>query len=171
MNIENSTPSFNGFSPNLMLAAVALSSKTMEFHKKEIALLSEHVWDLKLSYLKEKEKMHCSCSAAIYVNVPHHLCSHRPLRSLCTRWCWPYSEGARSCFRWKLHPSSQAWPLLSTSNRGKTVIAKCGNSTTLTDARETANASNGCYNVNVICAQKFPGQLGLYLWVYIRWRI
>ena len=27
---------------------------------------------------------------------------------------------------WKLHPSSQAWPLLSTSNRGETAIAKCG---------------------------------------------
>ena len=34
---------------------------------------------------------------------------------------------ARSCFRWKLHPSSEAWPLLSTSNRGETAIDKCGN--------------------------------------------
>ena len=52
-----------------------------------------------------------------HVNFPHHLYSHWPLRnSLHGRWrCW------------KLHPSSQAWPLLSTSNRGETGIAKCGN--------------------------------------------
>ena len=42
-------------------------------------------------------------------------------------WRWRYPMGARSRFRWKLHPSSQAWPLLSTSNRGETAIAKCGN--------------------------------------------
>ena len=35
--------------------------------------------------------------------------------------------GAKSRFRWKLYPSSQAWPLLSTSNHGETAIAKCGN--------------------------------------------
>ena len=35
--------------------------------------------------------------------------------------------GARSRFRWKLHPSSQAWPLLSTSNCRKTAIAICEN--------------------------------------------
>ena len=43
-------------------------------------------------------------------------------------WRWRYPMGARSRFCWKLHPSSQAWPLLSTSNRGETAIAKCGNS-------------------------------------------
>ena len=36
-------------------------------------------------------------------------------------------RGIRSCFCWKLHPSSQAWPLLSTSNHGETAIAKCRN--------------------------------------------
>ena len=40
---------------------------------------------------------------------------------------WWYSVGAKSRFRWKLHPSSQAWPLLFASNRGETAIAKCGN--------------------------------------------
>ena len=30
-------------------------------------------------------------------------------------------------FRWKLHASSQPWPLLFTPNRGETAIAKCGN--------------------------------------------
>ena len=44
-----------------------------------------------------------------------------------TGWRWRYPMGARSRFHWKLHPSSQAWPLLSTSNRGETAIAKCGN--------------------------------------------
>ena len=46
---------------------------------------------------------------------------------MCTGWRWRYSVGARSCFRWKLHPSSQASPLLSTSNRGETARANCGN--------------------------------------------
>ena len=46
-------------------------------------------------------------------------------------WRWRYPVGARSRFLWKLHPSSQAWPLLSTSNRGETAIAKCGNSPVL----------------------------------------
>ena len=39
----------------------------------------------------------------------------------------PWGPGALSCFRGKLHPPSQAWPLLSTSNRGEIAIAKCGN--------------------------------------------
>ena len=30
-------------------------------------------------------------------------------------------------FPWKLHPSSEAWPPISTSNRGETAIAKCPN--------------------------------------------
>ena len=78
-------------------------------------------------------KMLCSCSTAIYVNFPHHLDYVLIGRSriLCTGWRWWYSVGASSCFRWKLRPSSQAWPLLSTSNRGETVIAKCGNSVQL----------------------------------------
>ena len=44
-----------------------------------------------------------------------------------TEWRWRHWVGARSRFRWKLHPSSQAWPLLFTSIRGETAIAKCGN--------------------------------------------
>ena len=50
--------------------------------------------------------------------------------SVRTEWCWSYSVGARSCFRRKLHPSIQAWPLLSISNLGETVIAKSGNYST-----------------------------------------
>ena len=30
----------------------------------------------------------------------------------------------RCRLRWKLHPSNQAWPLLSTSTHGETAIAK-----------------------------------------------
>ena len=56
------------------------------------------------------------------------LCFHRPLKNSLHRVALVVLRGARSCFRWKLHPSSQAWPLLSTSNRGETAIAKCGNS-------------------------------------------
>ena len=37
-------------------------------------------------------------------------------------WRWRYPMVARSRFRWKLHPSSQAWPLLSTSNHGETAM-------------------------------------------------
>ena len=57
------------------------------------------------------------------------LCFHRPLKNSLHRVAGAGGTplGARSCFRWKLHPSSQAWPLLSTSNRGETAIAKCGN--------------------------------------------
>ena len=47
-------------------------------------------------------------------------------------WRWRYPVGAMSRFRWKLHPSSQAWPLLFTSNRGETAMAKCGNWCSLT---------------------------------------
>ena len=80
--------------------------------------------------------MQCCCSTTIYVIFPHHLDYVFIGRSriLCTGWRWRYSVGARSCFRWKLHPSSQAWPLLSTSNRGETAIAKCGNLATLSHA-------------------------------------
>ena len=55
------------------------------------------------------------------------LCFHRPLQNSLHRVALAVLRGARSCFRWKLHPSSQAWPLLSTSNRRETAIAKCGN--------------------------------------------
>ena len=50
----------------------------------------------------------------LYDYTSHHPCYHRPLRNLlCTQGGvggapWP------SHFRWKLHPSSQAWSLLST---------------------------------------------------------
>ena len=47
-------------------------------------------------------------------------------------WRWRYPVRARSRFRWKLHPFSQAWPLLSTSNRGETAIAKCGSYSSMT---------------------------------------
>ena len=51
-----------------------------------------------------------------------------PASSIFSSAGWRYPVGTRSRFRWKLHPSSQAWPLLSTSNHGETAIAKCGNS-------------------------------------------
>ena len=69
-------------------------------------------------------KMQFRCSAAINVII-YVLIGHSGI--LCTGWHWRCSVGARSCFRWRLHPSIQAWPLLSTSNRGEAVIAKCGN--------------------------------------------
>ena len=46
---------------------------------------------------------------------------------MCAVWHRRHCVGGRSRFRWKLYLSSQAWPLLSTSNRGETAIAKCGN--------------------------------------------
>ena len=46
---------------------------------------------------------------------------------MCAVWHRRHYGGGRSRFRWKLYLSSQAWPLLSTSNRGETAIAKCGN--------------------------------------------
>ena len=91
-----------------------LSSKLWSFMRKNNCLLSEHSWDLKKLLQK---KIECCYNAAIHINFPHHLYSHQPSGPV----------GARSSFRWKLHPSSQAWPLLSTSNRGETAIAKCGN--------------------------------------------
>ena len=33
--MENSTPSFGGFYPNLTLAAIGLSSETIKFHDKK----------------------------------------------------------------------------------------------------------------------------------------
>ena len=61
-------------------------------------------------------------------------------------WRWWHPVGARSCFRWKLHPSSQAWPLLPTSNRGETAIAKCGNSTSPTHCSSTGTRSTWLWN-------------------------
>ena len=73
-----------------------------------------------------------SCLFVNVLAVPHHPCSRRPLRCMCTQGgaSGTRDEGAwapRSRFRQKLHPSSQAWPLLSASNRGETAIAKCPN--------------------------------------------
>ena len=59
-------------------------------------------------------KIKCCYNASIHVIFPHHQYCHRPRVVMVT-------------FRWKLHTSSQAWPLLSTFNRGETAIAKCGN--------------------------------------------
>ena len=53
--------------------------------------------------------------------------SAAPEYSVHTEWRWWYPMEVRSRFRSKLPPSSQAWPLLSTSNRGETAIVKCGN--------------------------------------------
>ena len=51
MNIRNFTPSFSGFYPNFMLAAVDLFSETMKFHIKNDYFITR----LRLrNYLKEK---------------------------------------------------------------------------------------------------------------------
>ena len=56
--------------------------------------------------------------------------------------------GARSCFHWKLHPSTQAWPLLSTSNCRETAIAKCGNWWWLTDHGQILCTKNPWYQMS-----------------------
>ena len=70
----------------------------------------------------EKNKMSLQCSYSCKFPASSKFSS--------AGWRWRYPVGARGRFRWKLHRSSQAWPLLSTSNRGETTIAKCGNSMT-----------------------------------------
>ena len=67
-----------------------------------------------------------------------------PASSIFSSAGWRYPVGTRSRFRWKLHPSSQAWPLLSTSNHGETAIAKCGNSPETGEfpAQRASNAEN-----------------------------
>ena len=50
--MENSTPSFSGFYPNLTLAAIGLSSETMKFRNKNNYFIRTR---LRLrNYLKEK---------------------------------------------------------------------------------------------------------------------
>ena len=102
----------------------------MKFHKKITAYYQKTV-----GIQNYRENIQCRSSAAIHVNFSHYLRSHRPLRNtLCTQG-GGMSLKARSHFRWKLHPSIQAWPLLSTSNRGKTAIANCGNWSVRMDKR------------------------------------
>ena len=62
---------------------------------KTILLLQHH-------YLRKFPKASMFSSAALESSVH-------------TGWRWLYSVRARSRFRWKLHPSNQAWPLLCTS--------------------------------------------------------
>ena len=105
---------------NLTLVVVGLSSKPWCFMRKSSCCLSEHSCYQKSIWIK---KIQCRCCTAIYINFP----PAAPKYFMHTGWRWRYSLGSRSRFCWKLHPSSQAWLLLSISIRGETAIAKCGN--------------------------------------------
>ena len=91
--------------------------QTMKFRKKKYLLIIRTQLGSKI-FLQKKNKMLLQCS---------YSCKF-PASSIFSSadWRCRYPVVARSRFRWKLHPSSQAWPLLSTSNRGEIAIAKCG---------------------------------------------
>ena len=57
-SIENYTPSFSGFYPNLTLAVVGLSSETFKLHKK-MTVVSEHVWDYEIILKKNAMSLQC----------------------------------------------------------------------------------------------------------------
>ena len=136
----------NGSSYGLVL-------QTMKFHeKKNNCFSSEHIWDFK-KLLQKINKMLSQCS---------YSCKF-PASSIFSSAECPV--GARSRFRWKLHPSSQAWLLLSTSNRGETAIAKCGNrehrkrcllTGYVCDVVEIPLNAHGSRNVTIAC----PRHLG-----------
>ena len=107
---------YPNFYPNV--SSYGLVLQTVKFHKKKYLLIIRTQLGLKNTFT-EKNKMLLQCS---------YSCKF-PASSIFSSagWRWRYPVVARSRFSWKLHPSSQAWQLLSTSNRGETVIAKCGN--------------------------------------------
>ena len=91
-----------------------------------MAALSEHVWDYEI--ILKKNAMSLQCRYLCKFPVSSLLSSAVPQFSVQGGADGtPWGPGVISCFRWKLHPPSQAWPLLSTSNRGEIAIAKCGN--------------------------------------------
>ena len=92
-----------------------------------MTVLSEHVWDYEI--ILKKNAMSLQCRYLCKFPASSILSSTVPQFS--AQGCaggTPWGPRVLSCFRWKLHPPSQAWPLLSTSNRGEIAIAKCGNS-------------------------------------------
>ena len=91
------------------------------FHKKKNkCLLSEHRCDLKC---RIEEKIPCrhysfkfpALHVSIIIISRLGACAHRVALVVGTLW-----EPGR--FRWKLHPSIETWPLISTSNRGETTL-------------------------------------------------
>ena len=93
------------------------------------------------NHCKVKKKMLLQCRHSCKFTASSMSSSAAP------EWRWRYSAGARSRFRWKLHPSSQTWPLLSTSNRRETAIAKCGNFIFLPKIRMKCK---GYFNISVL---------------------
>ena len=91
-----------------------------------MTVLSEHVWDYEIILKKNVMSLQCRylckfpASSILSSTVPQFSAQGGAGGT-------PWGPGVLSCFRWKLHPPSQAWPLLSTSNRGEIAIAKCGN--------------------------------------------
>ena len=92
--------------------------------KKNKCLLSKHRCDLK-SHIEDQ--IPCRYRVTIYVNFPHYISLSLTHGSLCTQGGAGGTPWGPGRFRWKLHPSSEAWPPISTSNRGETAIAKCPN--------------------------------------------
>ena len=91
-----------------------------------MTVLSEHIWDYVI--ILKKNAMSLQCRYLCKFPASSILSSVVPQFSAqCGAGGTPWGQGVLSCFRWKLHPPSQAWPLLSTSNRGEIAIAKCGN--------------------------------------------
>ena len=91
-----------------------------------MTVLSEHVWDYVIILKKNAMSLQCRylCkfpASSILSSVVPQFSAQGGAGGT------PWGPGVLSCFRWKLHPPSQAWPLLSTSNRGEIAIAKCGN--------------------------------------------
>ena len=92
--------------------------------KKNKCLLSKHRCDLK-SHIEDQ--IPCRYRVTIYVNFPHYISLLLTHGSLCTQGGAGGTPWGPGRFRWKLHPSSEAWPPISTSSRGETAIAKCPN--------------------------------------------
>ena len=116
MKVLQSPCFYPNFYPNVSIYGLDL--QTIKFHKKKLLLIIATKLRLKNTF-KEKNEMLLQCSYSCKFPVSSIFSS--------AGWRWRHPAGARSRFRWKLHPSSQAWPLLPTSNRGEIAIAKCGN--------------------------------------------
>ena len=105
---------------------MGLSSETFKFHKKKLSVLSDNDWEDEI--ILKKNAMSLQCRYLCKFPARSILSSAVPQFSAQGGTCGtPWGPGVLSCFRWNLHPPSQAWPLFSTSNRGGIAIAKCGN--------------------------------------------
>ena len=71
----------------------------MKFHKKQYLLIITTQLGLENTFT---EKIECCYNAAIHVNFPHHLYSHRPAGDGGTPW-WPGAASAESC----THPAKR----------------------------------------------------------------